>query len=155
MQGRDGIELRSATPDDHAYFVERLDDWWGGRHMAAMLPRLFFTHFPATTRVAVDAASGERVGFLCGFESQADGRVAYIHFVGVDPAHRGREIGRILYEWFFVTAEERGRTEVRCVTSPVNTASLAFHRAMGFDGLEVPDYDGPGEDRVALTRTLV
>lgn len=154
MQHADRIELRPATPDDHAYFVERLDDWWGGRQMAAMLPRLFFTHFPATTRVAVDAGSGAPVGFLCGFESQAGADVAYIHFVGVDPARRGRHIGRLLYEWFLGTAEDRGRTEVQCVTSPANTASLAFHRAMGFTGVEVPDYDGPGEHRVVLTREV-
>lgn len=148
------IELRPATAEDHAYFVRRLDDWWGGRQMAAMLPRLFFTHFPTTTRLAVDTGTDDRLGFLCGFDSQAHDEVAYIHFVGVDPAARGRGVGRQLYEWFFAAARERGRTRVECVTSPVNARSLAFHRAMGFVGVEVRDYDGPGEHRVVLTKDL-
>lgn len=148
------IELRPAAPDDHGYFIRRLDDWWGGRQMASMLPRLFFTHFPSTTRVAVDQKTGDRLGFLCGFDSEADDEVAYIHFVGVDPAARGRGVGRLLYEWFLIAARERGRTRVQCVTSPLNTGSLAFHRAMGFDGREVADYDGPGEHRVVLAKDL-
>jgi L-amino acid N-acyltransferase YncA len=61
-------------------------------------------------------------------------------------------------------ARSAGRRRVRCVTSPVNTSSLAFHRSLGFhlggrtdDSLQVSiyqDYDGPGEDRVLLTKEL-
>jgi RimJ/RimL family protein N-acetyltransferase len=48
-----------------------------------------------------------------------------------------------------------GRTVVRCVTSPVNERSVAFHEAMGFEvDRVVPDYDGPGEDRVLLVKRL-
>lgn len=41
------------------------------------------------------------------------------------------------------------------MTAPVNTSSIAFHRAMGFEDEIVADYDGPGEDRVVFTRTPV
>ena len=42
-----------------------------------------------------------------------------------------------------------------CVTSPANTGSLAFHEAIGFElGPPQAGYDGPGEDRVVLTRSL-
>ena len=48
-----------------------------------------------------------------------------------------------------------GAHTVRAVTSPVNTASIAFHRALGFAVSPVePDYDGPGHDRVCFTRTV-
>lgn len=148
------IALRPATGDDHAYFAPELDVWWGGRSMSAMLPRLFFVHFPGTTRVAVDAGTNDRLGFLCGFDSQAEDDLAYIHFVGVDPEARTRGIGRNLYEWFFDAALERGRTRVGCVTSPVNTGSIAFHTAMGFESTMARGYDGPGEDRVVFTKHL-
>ena len=38
-----------------------------------------------------------------------------------------------MYERFFAVARAHGRTLVRCVTSPVNEGSIAFHRALGFD----------------------
>ena len=41
------------------------------------------------------------------------------------------------------------------MTSPANEGSLAFHRALGFEPSEPKaGYDGPGEDRVVLTRRL-
>lgn len=98
--------LRPPTGDDHDHFVRRLDEWWGGRSMSAMLPRLFFVHFPGTSAVAVDQETGDRIGFVCGFLSQADEDGAYIHFVGVDPGCRRRGLGRQLYQWFFDRARD-------------------------------------------------
>jgi predicted GNAT superfamily acetyltransferase len=44
---------------------------------------------------------------------------------------------------------------VRCVTSPANEGSVAFHTALGFTANRVAeDYDGPGEDRVLLVKQL-
>lgn len=85
-----------------------------------------------------------------------------------------RMIPRLFLEHFgdtsLVVEDERGLAAttgcrmVRCVTSPVNTGSIAFHRAMGFDLVEgdavssdVPihtAYDGPGEDRVVFRRAI-
>jgi ribosomal protein S18 acetylase RimI-like enzyme len=147
--------LRAITPDDHPYVIEHIDEWWGGRPMAAMLPRLFFDHFPATSFAAVDGSgAGALVGFLCGFVSQRDPAEAYIHFVGVDPAARTAGVGRLLYEAFFERARSLGCTRVGCVTSPVNTGSIAFHHRMGFTSEVIADYDGRGGDRVVFARTL-
>jgi L-amino acid N-acyltransferase YncA len=50
---------------------------------------------------------------------------------------------------------EQGRTLVRCVTSPVNEGSVAFHESLGFAAESVvTDYDGPGEDRVLFVKNL-
>ena len=122
--------------------------------MAPMLPQLFFVHFESTSFVA-DAEDGTLAGFLVGFLSQTDARDAYVHFVGVAPERRGSGLGRELYERFFTTAREHGRTTVRCVTSPANEESVAFHEALGFVVDRVAkDYDGPGEDRVLLVKQL-
>ncbi|WP_371812640.1 GNAT family N-acetyltransferase [Saccharopolyspora sp. ASAGF58] len=56
-----------------------------------------------------------------------------IHFVGVDPARRRGGLARRLYAEFFDTASSAGRSRVRCITSPANTGSIAFHRRMGFE----------------------
>lgn len=122
--------------------------------MAPMLPKLFFVHFEGTSFVAEDE-EGRLAGFLVGFLSQTDGTDAYVHFVGVAPERRGSGLGRELYERFFDTAREAGRTTVRCVTSPGNVDSVAFHEALGFTVDRVAkDYDGPGEDRVLLVKRL-
>ncbi len=124
-----------AEAADYDRIAPVVDEWWGGREMIDMLPRLFFVHFGDTAFVAEDG--GELAGFLAGFLSQTRPDEAYIHFAGVSPDHRGRGVGRLLYERFFAVARERSRTVVRCVTSPVNERSIAFHRAMGFDVAEV------------------
>ena len=148
------MEIRHAQPSDYGRVIGRVNVWWGGRDMAAMLPKLFFVHFEGTSFV-VDGEDGQLAGFLIGFLSQTEPEEAYVHFVGVDPERRGEGIGRALYERFFAEARAHGRTVVRCVTSPVNEASVAFHRAMGFEIERVAeDYDGPGEDRVLLVRRL-
>ncbi len=154
--------IRQAEPEDYGSIITVVNDWWGGRAMADMLPKLFFIHFRPTSFVA--EAEGRVVGFVVGFRSQTHPEQAYIHFVGVDPARRGAGVGRILYERFFEAARRLGCTEVHCVTSPANEGSLAFHVAMGFDVLRgtagsggesyVADYDGPGESRVPLRRRI-
>ncbi len=127
-----------------------------------MLPKLFFAHFCGTSSIAEQ--HGQIAGFVVGFVSQCCPGEAYIHFVGVHPQHRRSGLGRILYTRFFEQVAALGCGQVRCVTSPVNRASIAFHRALGFEveqtGQEldgVPfaeDYDGPGEPRVLFLKPL-
>lgn len=125
-----------------------------------MLPKLFFVHFRDSTFVA--ELNGKPVGFVSGFWSQTYPDEAYIHFVGVDPQTRGQGVGRLLYERFFAAAEQAGRRIVRCVTSPTNKTSIAFHQQLGFtletgdgqvDGVPVKKgYDGRGGDRVLFVK---
>ena len=130
-----------------------IDDWWGGRVVRDMLPRLFFTHFRQTSFVAEE--DGELAGFLCGFLSQTHPDQAYCHFVGVAPPHRKSGLASELYERLFEAARAAGRTSVHCVTSPKNTASIAFHTRIGFEvTAEVAGYDGSGESRVLLQKRL-
>jgi ribosomal protein S18 acetylase RimI-like enzyme len=143
--------IRHAEPRDYAGVIAVVDDWWGGRPMAAMLPKLFFVHFRETSFVAED--DGRIVGFLCGFRSQTHDDEAYIHFVGIDPAHRRSGLARELYERFFAAVAPR--RVVRAVTSPRNERSLAFHEALGFEIERVEDdYDGRGESRALLRKLL-
>jgi len=143
--------IRHAEPEDFRAVQAVIDEWWGGRQMAAMLPKLFFVHFRDTSFVA--ERGGRIVGFLCGFRSQTFADEAYVHFVGVDPAERGSGLGRMLYERFFAAVAPR--TTVRAVTSTVNERSVAFHRAIGFEVERIDEeYDGRGEPRVLLVRRL-
>jgi ribosomal protein S18 acetylase RimI-like enzyme len=145
------MELRHAEPADYGRVIEVIDHWWGGREMAAMLPKLFFVHFRDTSFVAEE--DGQLAGFICGFRSQTYADEAYVHFVGVDPGRRTSGLGRALYERFFEAIAPR--TVVRAVTAPVNERSVAFHRAIGFRVERVDeDYDGRGQARVLLAKDL-
>ena len=148
------LAIRHVQPSDYGRVIQHVNEWWGGREMAPMLPRLFFIHFESTSFVA-DRKDGTLAGFLIGFLSQTDGATAYVHFIGVAPDERGTGLGRELYERFFAAARSNGRSVVRCVTSPENGASLAFHDALGFEREGVAeDYDGSGSSRVLLARRL-
>jgi ribosomal protein S18 acetylase RimI-like enzyme len=147
--------------------AEALQVWWtmpgfdteaAARERAALVPRLWLQHFAGTSTIA--ERGGQLAGFLIAFLSQDRQDEGYIHFVGVVPDLRGQGIGRQLYERFFERCRHAGRHRVRCVTSPGNSNSIAFHEAMGFavertgDAVVKPDYDGPGLARVAFVRSL-
>jgi ribosomal protein S18 acetylase RimI-like enzyme len=143
---------RPARPADYDAIAAVVDDWWG-RPVLGALPRLFLDHFHATSRV-VDGAAGPEA-FLVGFLSPSEPDWAYIQFVGVSPAARGRGLARQLYEEFFALARAGGRRRVGAVTGPVNARSVAFHRAMGFAVTgPVAGYDGPGHDKIVFEREL-
>lgn len=154
--------IRHARPSDYEPIIAVVDEWWDGRPMASMLPKLFFVHFQPTSFVAEQ--NGKIVGFVTGFVSQTFPDEAYIHFVGVHPKFRKGGLARALYDRFFAAVRHFNCRAVRCVTSPVNKDSISFHRRMGFsieasetiiDGISViQGYDGKGEDRVMFYKLL-
>ncbi|TSB45743.1 GNAT family N-acetyltransferase [Alkalicoccobacillus porphyridii] len=156
------MQIRNLKESDQADILSVVNDWWGGRDMAHMLPKLFFTHFNQTSFVVEE--EGKLVGFLIGFLSQTQPNEAYIHFAGVHPDYRKKKIGQRLYQHFFKVVQSEKRTIIRCITSPQNKSSIAYHQKMGFviepgdklvDGVEVTeDYDGLGMDRVRFMKDL-
>jgi ribosomal protein S18 acetylase RimI-like enzyme len=156
--------IRHAEADDYKTIIATVDEWWGGRRMAPMLPKMFFVHFFPTSFVA--ERDGLIVGFVVGLVSQSFAEEGYIHFVGVHPTFRKAGLGHLLYERVFEAMVRNGCKVVRCVTSPANKGSIAFHLRLGFkpeisekvvgDVVSVfEDYDGPGEDRVLFSKALV
>lgn len=161
----DTLTFRRPVEADHARIVDVVDEWWGGRRMRALLPRLWFQHFTGTSWV-LEAPDGRLAGFIVAFISQDDPTTGYVHMVGADPNWRRAGIGSALYTRVFEDLGARGVQIVRAITWPGNRTSVAFHRALGFrieegDGTQrlygtpaYPDYDGWGEDRVVFTRVL-
>jgi ribosomal protein S18 acetylase RimI-like enzyme len=159
------ISLRRPTEHDHPRVVGVVDEWWGGRRMRALLPRLWFQHFTGTSWIA-ELDGGRLAGFVVAFISPDDPTTGYVHMVGADPNRRRSGIGRRLYQQVFDDLAARGVRRVKAITWPGNRQSVAFHRAMGFrveegDGTQnlygtpaYPDYDGEGDDRVVFIRDL-
>ncbi|HET7480144.1 MAG TPA: GNAT family N-acetyltransferase [Rubrobacteraceae bacterium] len=150
--------VRALRETDHGPIIAVVNEWWYGRNVASKLPRLFFDHFQDTSFVVEE--DEEIVAFLVGFVSQSPARAAYVHFAGVDPGCRNEGLGRRLYETFFEKVRRRGCERVRCMTSPANRGSIAFHASMGFeieegdggvDDVSVhTNYDGDGIDKVVF-----
>lgn len=161
----DEFLFRRPVEADHAFLVRQVDEWWGGRKLHQLLPRLWLQHFTGTSWLVEDT-KGTPIGFLVGFISPDHPDQAYIHMVGTSPNHRGAGLGRALYERFFEDVKARGVRRVTAITWPGNRVSVGFHRTMGFipdDGPGTqrlygtpayPDYDAEGDDRVAFSREL-
>lgn len=159
-------EITDLRESDFPYISQRLDSWWGGRNMVPMLPKLWFKDF-APTSFAIRDRDSLPIAFLVGYLSQTDGTKAYVHFIGVDPESRKEGLGRSLYEAFAAKVQSVGANRIEAVTSPVNITSLRFHESLGFLAKEgsgemvLPtqasghkDFDGDGEDRVLLVKSL-
>jgi ribosomal protein S18 acetylase RimI-like enzyme len=159
------LTFRRPVEADHGYLVDRVDEWWGGRKVRQLLPRLWLRHFTGTSWIAEDA-SGAIVGFLIGFVSPDDPVHAYIHMAATSPNHRRPGLGRVLYGRFLADARERGVRRVTAITWPGNRVSVGFYLALGFhpeDGPGTqrlygtpayPDYDGDGQDRTVFSLEL-
>lgn len=163
--GLDDITIRRPTEADYPAVVRVIDDWWGGRKVDMLLPRLWLQHFTGTSWLA-ETEDGRLAGFLIGFHSPDHPDVAYCRLIATNPNHRGRGLGRALYERFFDDALAAGRHEVRAITWPGNRGSIEFHRALGFEVESGPGsqnlygipaqagYDFDREDRAILVRTI-
>ena len=161
----DDIAFRRPTEADYPAITRVIDDWWGGRKMDHLLPRLWLQHFTGTSWLA-ESSDGRLAGFLVGFLSPDHPELAYCHMIGTNPNLRRHGLGRALYERVFDDARAAGRTRVRAVTWPANRGSLAFHRALGFEieggpgsqnlyGAPArPSYDFEREDRALMTLEL-
>ncbi|NLT54284.1 MAG: GNAT family N-acetyltransferase [Actinomycetales bacterium] len=144
--------MRTAVPSDYEAIAAVADEWWG-RPVLAALPRLFLDHFHTTSLVA-ESPSG-MVGFLVGFGSPSQPWRAYVHFVAVAPQARRTGLARRLYDTFIDRMRAEGRTTITAITSPGNSASIAFHQALGFTvSGPVTGYDGPGTQRILFERRL-
>ena len=56
-----------------------------------------------------------------------------------------------LYNQFFDVIQQNDRNIVRCVTSPVNKASIAYHTKMGF---EIEQGNKQNQDKVLFVKYL-
>ncbi|PEN11182.1 GNAT family N-acetyltransferase [Longibacter salinarum] len=156
------LTVTVARPDEAAALRELSLKWLDLDANPFLLPRHLIEHFTETHPVAWRA--GRRVGIVSGFLSQTRVAESYIRFIAVAPNERGQGVGGRLYERFFAVARRANRAVVRAITTPDNHASIAFHRALGFeierqpdriDGVDVSlDHAGPGEHRVLLKRRL-
>jgi len=122
--------------------------YWGDRDLRALHLRALVREFPDTCLVA-RAEDGIR-GYVIGFVTP--GGTGYVHLIAVRDDAKGTGLGRALYEAFSGAARRQGALRLKAITSTGNTASVAFHRSLGFEVTVVDDYNGPGEPMTVFTR---
>lgn len=165
--GRPDVRLRRPREADYPGIAVVVDDWWDGKVLQGLLPRLWFRHFPGTSWIAEDDdARGEprAVGFLVGHLSPAIPSRGVIQAVGVDPNRRRHGIGRTLVDAFIDDVRSAGALSVETLIWPGNRRALPFLAALGFapDPDDEPrpihgipalaGYDFGTEDRARFTR---
>jgi GNAT superfamily N-acetyltransferase len=156
------VRLRRPDEADYPGVIAVVDEWWDGRRLHHLLPRLWFQHFAGSSWVA-ETDDGRLAGFLVGFVSPDDPATAYVHMLASNPNLRHRGVGRSMVDAFVADVAGRGVRLIRAVTWPGDRTSIAFHRALGFrvdhgPGTQrlygtpaYPSYDGEGEDRVVFS----
>jgi GNAT superfamily N-acetyltransferase len=159
------VDIRRPTEQDHAAIVDVVDEWWSGRRVRHRLPRMWFRHFAGSAWIA-ETADGRRAGVVIGFVSPGRPDEAVLHLLGVDPNLRRRGLGSALEARLADDARRAGAHRIVTTIPTGDPAALAFLVARGYridDGPgtrsihgtpAMPDYDGPGEDRVLLSRVL-
>lgn len=154
------LSIRNSKPSDHVRIISVMKDWWDGRDLIWMLPKLFLNHFSSTSYIV--ERDDDLIAFLIGFLSQSNTKEGYIHFAGVHPDYRGIGIGEYLYEQFYKDCKKNKRDIIKSCTSPVNRGSIEFHKRMGFeiqqgnaeiDGISVTlDYNKPNDPKVLFKK---
>ena len=133
--------IRNIEVTDYDPIIVDIDEWWGHRHIADLLPRLFFIHFKDTSFIILE--DNVIVGFIIGFISQTYPEQAYVYFTGVNPDYRRKGYGVTLYDTFINAVKQRGCKSVHLIAAPVNRTSIAFHTQIGFQ-IEKGDYVADG-----------
>ncbi len=152
--------ISNCTVEDFHQILADFDQFWERDAVRAFHHPMFIYEFGDTSFAIKE---GDKVlAYLFGFYAQTN-PTAYIHLVGVRKSHRRNGYARMLYEHFANRASQHQCTQLKAITTPQNTTSIAFHRRLGFhligdsevDGISVvKDYSGKGHNRIVMIREL-
>jgi ribosomal protein S18 acetylase RimI-like enzyme len=160
------LTLRHPAEADFGALEARLREWAEDRGGRRGPGRAWLRHFGGTGWLAEEDRTGRPLGVLLGFRSADRPAEAVVQLVAVDPEFRRRGIGRELVERFTEQLAATGATRVVATCRPDDRIALAFFGALGFAPDEGPgsthlygvpayeDWDGSGEDRVLLERSI-
>ena len=76
-------------------------------------------------------------GTTTAWEAEFEGRrMGLVHWVAVDPAHRGRRLGEALLAAALRAMKARGRTEMFLNTNPALATAVKLYERLGFAPVE-------------------
>lgn len=154
-------QIVNCLKSDFDQITLNIVDFWGSDRTLHLHHPMFLYEFGNSAFVIRE---GDRIlAYLFGFLAQTE-PTAYVHLIGVRRSHQRRGLARQLYEHFIEFARKHGCKEIKAITSPSNTQSILFHKAIGMelmkgpDQTEIPvvkDYSGPGKDAVVFRRKIL
>lgn len=154
------MQIESCTKSDFDHILTNIVDFWGSDRTLSLHHPMFINQFGNTAFVIRD--NGVVIAYLFGFFSQTDPS-GYVHLIGVRQNFQGKGLGRALYDHFTTIAKAKGCNKMKAMTTPGNSASIAFHKKIGMKlcgeknekRVEVvKDYSGPGLDRVVFEKEI-
>jgi L-amino acid N-acyltransferase YncA len=149
------MKARRVQPQEGpAVFEEILEDlpaFWGDRDLRTLHHPVWLRQFASDAVIVRE--DRELLGYLLG--AITSHRLAYVHLIATRVDQRGRGLGRLLYDTFLSDARRRGARRVEAITTTTNTGSISFHQRLGFAADIVPNYAGPGQDRVLFSLSLL
>ena len=150
--------ITNCTIADFHQILQDFDQFWDREAVRAIHHPMFVREFGDTAFVI--KLNAELIAYLFGFFSQTS-PTAYVHLIGVHQSHRRQGLAAQLIEHFATLAQEHGCTQMKAITTPRNTVSIAFHPRVGFrlegdptlSGVQVVKrYSGLGQDRGVMLR---
>lgn len=154
-------QIVNCLKSDFDQITLNIVDFWGSDRTLHLHHPMFLYELGNSAFVIRE---GDRIlAYLFGFLAQTE-PTAYVHLIGVRRSHQRRGLARQLYEHFIEFARKHGCEEIKAITSPSNTQSILFHKAIGMelmkgpDQTEIPvvkDYSGPGKDAVVFRRKIL
>jgi len=111
--------------------------------------------------VALEEGEGEApgyFGYVCYGATPMTESTYDLYWIAVDPAQRGKGIGRSLLRALTASlAHNGGRTlRVETSSSEMYRSAKSFYRREGFvEGGRIPDFYRPGDDLIIYYKTLV
>jgi mycothiol synthase len=147
-----GYRLRPYRPGDEEAWVELINAAFATekRIFDPLTLASFDNEFPTAhgeSREWILFAERETDGALAGttaaWEAEREGRRwGLIHWVAVDPAHRGHRLGEALVAAALHAIRARGHTEVYLNTDPALAAAVRVYERLGFVQDEEPKRGG-------------
>lgn len=154
------MEITNCTKQDFDQIIHEFDQFWDHDRTLILHHPTLINEFGNSAFVIKDKK--KVLAYLFGFISQT-APVGYVQLLSVRRGHRKQGLARQLYDHFTVFALAHGCKQLKAITSPVNTLSIAFHKSIGMmpvgdnivDGVPViKDYSGPGKDRVIFKKDI-
>jgi predicted GNAT superfamily acetyltransferase len=154
------MKITNCTKQDFDQIINEFGQFWDhDRTLLLHHPTLIY-EFGNSAFIIKDRQ--KVLAYLFGFISQT-GPVGYVQLLSVRQGYRKQGLARQLYDHFTIFALAHGCKQLKAITSPVNTLSIAFHKSIGMmpvgdnivdDVPVIKDYSGPGKDRVIFMKDI-
>ena len=154
------MKIVNCSKSDFNQILLEITEFWEDDRILSVHHPMFIYEFGNSAYVIKEGDTV--IAYLFGFISQTT-PAAYVHLIGVRQYHRRRNLAHRLYDHFISFARTQGCTQIKAITSPTNTQSIAFHKSIGMeltgnpneDGIPVVnDYSGPGSHRVVFQKDI-